>query len=97
MVKQGFLKTQKNKQDQSTPTGADFEYAIERKILETPLFELSYFFDVTGEVPEPSGCHENVGVESIDIGNGDVAPDWGFNIIIHGGVLRYGPWADRQR
>ncbi|KAG6911117.1 hypothetical protein DXG01_003857 [Tephrocybe rancida] len=102
MQKQGMPKAQKKKKnfDESTPIGADFahlEYAIERKILETPLLELSYFFDVAGEVPALSDYHENIGVESIDIGNGDVAPDWGFDIIINGGVLRYGPWADRQR
>ncbi|KAG6900262.1 hypothetical protein C0993_000715 [Termitomyces sp. T159_Od127] len=101
MQEQASPRSKKNKQDQSTLIGADFshfEYAIERNILETPLLDLSYFFDVAGEVPEPSDRHENVGVEAIEIGNGDidVAPDWGFDIIIHGGVLRYGPWADRQ-
>ncbi|KAG6891470.1 hypothetical protein C0992_006201 [Termitomyces sp. T32_za158] len=100
MQKQGSSKSQKNKQEQSAPIGSDFshfEYAIERKILDTPLLELSYFFDITGEVPELSDRHESVGLEPIDVGNGDVAPEWGCDIIIHGGVLRYGPWADRQR
>ncbi|KAG6903050.1 hypothetical protein C0995_007483 [Termitomyces sp. Mi166 len=101
MQKQGISKKQKKTvQDESTPIGANFsqlEYAIERRILETPLLELSYFFDVTGEVPALSDYHENIGAQSVDIGNGDVAPEWGFDIIINGGVLRYGPWADRQR
>jgi hypothetical protein len=26
-----------------------------------------------------------------------VSPEWGFDLVVHGGVLRYGPWADRQR
>lgn len=56
--------------------------------------ELSYYADAVGEVPEHT---EHVNIESIDIGNGDVSPEWGFDIIICGGFLRYGPWADRQR
>ncbi|KAG6841879.1 hypothetical protein C0991_005609 [Blastosporella zonata] len=100
MQKPGTPRMQKKKStmEDSTPIAADFthlEYAMERKILETPLLELSYFFDVAGEVPGLQ--NHDIGLESFDIGNGDVAPDWGFDIIINGGVLRYGPWADRQR
>ncbi|KAG6845924.1 hypothetical protein H0H87_000730 [Tephrocybe sp. NHM501043] len=102
MQKQSTPRAQKkiNKVDEPTPIGGDLrdlEYAIERKILETPLLELSYFFDAPGEVPALPHYHENIGGESFEIGNGDVAPDWGFDIVINGGVLRYGPWADRQR
>jgi hypothetical protein len=70
------------------------EYAIEFKILEAPIVELSYYADAVGEVPEHA---EQVNIESIDIGNGDISPEWGFDIIISGGFLKYGPWADRQR
>lgn len=41
--------------DEETPVGADFstlEYAIERKILETPMLGLSYLVDVVGDVPD---------------------------------------------
>lgn len=85
--------------DEATPIGADYaslEYAIQRKILEAPTLELSYYFDVVGEVPAHEGTN-NVGIESMNIGNGDVAPEWGFDITVSGGFLRYGPWADRQR
>ncbi|KAG6832605.1 hypothetical protein H0H92_014441 [Tricholoma furcatifolium] len=101
MQRQGRPKSRKKgTSDDVNSLGADFkhlEYAIERKILETPLLEISYFFDVVGEVPEHSGLADQAGVQSIDIDNGDVAPDWGFDIIINGGVLHYGPWSDRQR
>ncbi|KAG5648497.1 hypothetical protein DXG03_003108 [Asterophora parasitica] len=86
--------------DEPTPIGADFtqvEYAIERKIIETPLLELSYYFDAVGEVPPLADHRENLGIDLIDVGNGDVAPEWGFDITVSGGVVRYGPWADRQR
>lgn len=78
--------------EEQTPIGADFsilEYAVERKILEAPILEFAYYTDVPGLVPqqpEPSGD-----------GNDEPSPDWGFDIIVIGGSLRYGPWADRQR
>ena len=32
-----------------------------------------------------------------DISNGEADPEWGFDVIIYGGFLRYGLWADHQR
>ncbi|KAJ7680397.1 hypothetical protein DFH06DRAFT_1404238 [Mycena polygramma] len=83
--------------DEDTPIGADFstlEYAIERKILEAPILELTYYTDVVGDVPSLS---HPVDTEPGDIGNGDIGPEWGIDLIVRGGFLRYGPWADRQR
>lgn len=83
--------------DEDTPIGIDFskfEYAVERKILEAPSLELTYYVDAVGEVPAATQLAEN---PTSDIGNGDTDPEWGFDIIINGGFLRYGPWADRQR
>jgi hypothetical protein len=84
--------------DEETPIGAEsatFEYAIERKVLETPVLEMSYYADVVGKVPsEQSGI---TGLESFEIGNGDLPPEWGVDIVVRGGFFRYGPWADRQR
>jgi hypothetical protein len=76
------------------PDSAKQEYAIERRLLEAPVFELSYYTDVVGVVPvEPRSVED----EDIDIGNGDTSPEWGLDLVMHGGFLRYGPWADRQR
>ncbi|KAJ7251502.1 hypothetical protein B0H12DRAFT_1296299 [Mycena haematopus] len=83
--------------DEDTPVGADFatfEYAIDRKILEAPLLELTYYTDVVGEVPS---LPHPVDTEPGDIGNGDMGPEWGIDLVVRGGFLRYGPWADRQR
>ncbi|KAL4073990.1 hypothetical protein J3A83DRAFT_4507268, partial [Scleroderma citrinum] len=73
------------------------EYAIERRIMETPTLELSYYADVVGEVPAEATGPRGMGLESYDIGNGDLPPEWGIDFVIHNGVIRYGPWADRQR
>lgn len=90
----------KKVEEEETPIGIDFstyEYAIERKILETPSLDLTYYVDVVGDVPPlPHGDPFSRG-DVVDIGNGDTAPEWGFELIINGGTLKYGPWADRQR
>ncbi|KAF7288717.1 hypothetical protein HMN09_01377700 [Mycena chlorophos] len=83
--------------DEETPVGADFtklEYAIERKILEAPFVELTYYTDVVGEVPSDAFTLD-LGTD--DIGNGDMGPEFGVDLVIRGGIVRYGPWADRQR
>lgn len=85
--------------DEPIPVGADFstfEYAVERKILETPVLEVSYYADVVGKVSTERN-NRSVGLESFDIGNGDLPPEWGVDIVVRGGFFRYGPWADRQR
>ncbi|KDR75835.1 hypothetical protein GALMADRAFT_156774 [Galerina marginata CBS 339.88] len=84
--------------DEDTPVGIDFstfEYAVERKMLETPTLDLTYYVDVVGEVPSQPITRCQDGVH--DIGNGDTAPEWGIDLVMYGGFLRYGPWADRQR
>ncbi|SJK97794.1 uncharacterized protein ARMOST_01049 [Armillaria ostoyae] len=84
--------------DEDTPIGAGFtsmEYAIERKILETPSLELCYYADVAGTVPPLSQHPDQGGLD--EIGNGDVGPEWGIDLVVKSGFIRYGPWADRQR
>jgi hypothetical protein len=50
---------------------------------------------VKGVVPV-SGRSASTGVDDC-VGNGDLPPEWGIDIVTHGGTLSYGPWADRQR
>ncbi|CDO69204.1 hypothetical protein BN946_scf185042.g106 [Trametes cinnabarina] len=88
--------------DEETPLGADFstlEYAIERKILEASVLELLYYADVVGVVPSPAIGQEtqDESLDPFDIGNGDLPPEWGIDVVVRGGSIRYGPWADRQR
>ncbi|KAG2036116.1 hypothetical protein BDR03DRAFT_898980 [Suillus americanus] len=86
--------------DEETPVGADFtalEYAIERRVIEAPVLELSYYTDVVGDVPVVQDGPRGMGLESYDIGNGDLPPEWGVDLVIRNGTIRYGPWADRQR
>jgi hypothetical protein len=83
--------------DTETPVGSDSakrEYAIDRRLLEAPVLELSYYVDVVGVVPVEPRTFDR---EEHVVGNGDTSPEWGLDLILHGGFLRYGPWADRQR
>jgi len=73
------------------------EYAINRKILEAPLLELTYHFDAVGEVPSMLE-RGNVNLTGpINMGNTEYSPEWGLDLIVKGGFFKYGPWADRQR
>ncbi|KAI1795480.1 hypothetical protein LXA43DRAFT_1178514 [Ganoderma leucocontextum] len=88
--------------DEETPLGADFatlEYAIERKVLEASALELLYYADVVGVVPAPADeqAGQAESLDPFDIGNGDLPPEWGIDLVVRGGFIRYGPWADRQR
>ena len=83
--------------DIETPVGPDSakrEYAVDRRLLEAPVLDLSYYVDVAGVVPVQS---REFDPEEYDVGNGDISPEWGLDLVVHGGFLKYGPWADRQR
>lgn len=74
------------------------EYAQVTTIIDCPKLGMSFFYDVPGKVynnshPEPL-TQPNNGSQNI---NGGKPPDWGLNITIGGGLINYGPWADRQR
>ena len=73
------------------------EYGRFPTILDSPKVAVNVHWDVPGLVSVSDGnlrqSHANL---SEDI-NGDVPPDWGVDIRIYGGHIRYGPWTDRQR
>lgn len=75
----------------------DVEYAKITTLVETPLLEVIYHVDNPGEVPpDPRPIDESAN-EKVDIGNGDLSPEWAVELVMHGGSITYGPWADRQR
>ncbi|KAI0093075.1 hypothetical protein BDY19DRAFT_882324 [Irpex rosettiformis] len=104
-------RNRRHAQDEETPVGVDFsalEYAKEMKIIEAPMLEVLYYADSVGQVPALDDAQtrsferDSVGdgeksEDPFDIGNGDLPPEWGVDLAICGGVIRYGPWADRQR
>ncbi|KIL66260.1 hypothetical protein M378DRAFT_192008 [Amanita muscaria Koide BX008] len=83
--------------DEATVIGADFmelEYAKEPKLLEAPIVDVSYYSDAPGQIPSASAFTDE---NTKDLSNGDTDPEWGIDMVIYAGLIRYGPWADRQR
>ncbi|MCJ1262660.1 hypothetical protein MMC22_002530 [Lobaria immixta] len=73
------------------------EYGQYPTVVDSPKIAVSFYWDVPGLVPiSSSSSHRSVDHKSDDI-NGDFPPDWGVDLRIFGGAIRYGPWADRQR
>jgi hypothetical protein len=75
------------------------EYARFSTIVDCPSVNMRFFWDVPGTVPlsslaSPTGDRSKTASSDI---NGDEPPDWGLNLIVRGGIVNYGPWADRQR
>ncbi|WWD06286.1 hypothetical protein V865_004376 [Kwoniella europaea PYCC6329] len=77
------------------PKREEREYAKVTTLLETPKLEFTYYADTPGAVPLPS---EAPYIDDQDqIGNVDLPPEYGIDITIHKGNVKYGPWADKQR
>ncbi|KAL8788799.1 MAG: hypothetical protein Q9213_001470 [Squamulea squamosa] len=71
------------------------EYGQHPVIVDSPSINIRFFWDVPGLVPESNEFHTNDG-DVRDI-NGDTPPDWNVELRVHGGLISYGPWADRLR
>ncbi|KAL8817679.1 MAG: hypothetical protein Q9223_003534 [Gallowayella weberi] len=71
------------------------EYGQHPIIIDSPSVTMSLYWDVPGQVPVPTE-HDDVNGDLRDI-NGDTPPDWNIEFRINGGLVSYGPWADRLR
>ncbi|WVW81321.1 hypothetical protein I302_103312 [Kwoniella bestiolae CBS 10118] len=77
------------------PKREEREYAKVTTLLETHKLDFTYYADTPGLVPHPS---EAPYIDDQDeIGNVDLPPEYGIDITIHKGNVKYGPWADKQR
>lgn len=97
----GLPRYQKDTWGTALPTLQATDYAKVTKILEAPDIDLVYYQDVAGLVPQVNGHNPASDPASrlagFDIGNGDLSPEWGIDLVVHNGRMTYGPWADRQR
>lgn len=105
---QGLPRYQSNSTDEdsgdpstSLPNSAAshrLEYGKVTTLLTSPELEMTYYVDTVGKVPKvPRLLTGFAGLETCDVGNGDLSPEWGVDLVIKGGSITYGPWADRQR
>ncbi|KAI9798499.1 MAG: hypothetical protein M1833_004766 [Piccolia ochrophora] len=73
------------------------EYGRFSTIFESPRVDMSFYWDVPGLVSTTVAGNDQMGGHSTKDINGDVPPDYGLDLCCRGGVINYGPWADRQR
>lgn len=71
------------------------EYAKVTTLLDTPALDFVYYSDAPGPVPPREEA--SIIDEADEFGNVEPSPEYGIDIVVHGGLLKYGPWADRQR
>ncbi|TDZ40573.1 Protein CSF1 [Colletotrichum spinosum] len=76
---------------------AGVEYAAESTIVDSPEATLTIYWDVVGKVTAEATRRQPKEANAPTYINGDEAPAWGINLAIQGGIVNYGPWADRQR
>jgi hypothetical protein len=73
------------------------EYAKTSLIADIPLVNLSFYWDVAG--PVLSQVDNSMYMDPLhpDDINGSLPPEYGMDIQVYGGIIQYGPWADRHR
>ena len=73
------------------------EYGIFTTIVDSPILDMSFFWDVPGPVLPASATSAHLRHGFLRDINGCRPPAWGLDLKIKGGLVNYGPWADRQR
>ncbi|KAK3721764.1 Macrophage colony-stimulating factor 1 receptor [Vermiconidia calcicola] len=71
------------------------EYAKASTLADIEKLHMRFYFDMPGTVPD-GAVDTASSAYATDI-NGSEPPDYGLDFAVHGGVVTYGPWADRQR
>ncbi|EAS34009.3 fermentation associated protein [Coccidioides immitis RS] len=73
------------------------EYGRFSTILDCPSITVRYHWDIPGRVlAQRIGPASSVRRMLDDI-NGAEPPEWGIHLSVKGGMINYGPWADRER
>lgn len=73
------------------------EYAKTSLIADIPCVNVSFYWDVTGPVPAEIDNSLFIDPDRPHDINGSIPPNYGMDIEVYGGVVNYGPWADRHR
>ncbi|KAI5367958.1 Putative small GTP-binding protein [Septoria linicola] len=74
------------------------EYAKATQLVDVDKVTMRFYWDMPGQVPNGSLDSDTLlGSTYEDDINGSAPPEYGMDIGVHGGVVVYGPWADRQR
>ena len=69
------------------------EYARVSNVVDCPSVSMSYYWDIPGKVKTSAS---STSFDSLNV-NRSLSPEWGIELKVRGGMINYGPWADRQR
>ncbi|KAI1112793.1 hypothetical protein F5Y14DRAFT_452638 [Nemania sp. NC0429] len=77
---------------------SSLDYAAVNTVVDSPEGTLKIYWDVPSKVLKSTKSRlAPVDTNDSDYINGDVPPAWAISLALKGGVINYGPWADRQR
>ena len=73
------------------------DYAKMPNVAELPSLKVSIYWDIPGIVPYMQDSLAEKAQSSSNHINNATPPEYGVELHVNGGVINYGPWADRQR
>ena len=73
------------------------EYAQCQDVFSCPQLRMIMYWDVAGTVRKIDSAPPEASLRSLTFINGAPSPEWGIDLFIEGGIVKYGPWTDRQR
>ncbi|KAI1425506.1 hypothetical protein F5Y12DRAFT_747102 [Xylaria sp. FL1777] len=76
---------------------SSLDYAAVNTVVDSPAGTLKIYWDVPSKVLRGAESQSPVDPNGPDYVNGDTPPAWAISLALKGGVINYGPWADRQR
>lgn len=94
---QGLSRYLEDRDQDDKARWATVEYGAENIILDSPSAQFTMYWDSVGKVSRRNQECDQSPPDSLQHINGSDAPGWGMHFVIHGGVVNYGPWADRHR
>ncbi|KAI0798779.1 hypothetical protein GGR55DRAFT_672121 [Xylaria sp. FL0064] len=76
---------------------SSFEYAAVNTVVDSRAGTLKIYWDVPSKVSKGAQSQLSIDPNGPDYVNGGTPPAWAISLALAGGVINYGPWADRQR
>ncbi|KAJ2985491.1 hypothetical protein NUW58_g5501 [Xylaria curta] len=76
---------------------SSLDYAAVSTVVDSPAGTLKIYWDVPSKVSGHDRTPCSIDSNGLDYVNGATPPAWAISLALKGGVINYGPWADRQR
>ncbi|KAI0454759.1 hypothetical protein F5B21DRAFT_504006 [Xylaria acuta] len=84
--------------DDDNSRWSSLDYAAVTTVVDSPAGTLKIYWDVPSKVSSVARSQSSsLDSNSPDYVNGTTPPAWAIGLALKGGVINYGPWADRQR